>query len=125
TSVWIDYLRNGSGGRAAALDGLLGRSEVLVCGPVVAEILAGANQNHRNLLWIQFRGIPWTPLSGDQWHEIGEAAAKLREAGASVPMTDIAIAVSVAAANVPIWTRDSDFARINEVLGWPEVVVDV
>ena len=42
TSVWVECLRRGKGSTSDRLDGLLVAGEVLVCGPVVAELLAGA-----------------------------------------------------------------------------------
>jgi predicted nucleic acid-binding protein len=40
----------------------------------------------------------------------------VRERGASVPLTDIQIAVSAVAASAELWTRDADFERVSTVL---------
>jgi predicted nucleic acid-binding protein len=42
--------------------------------------------------------------------------AELRDRGLHVPLTDVEIAVAAEAANASLWTRDSDFQRIADVL---------
>lgn len=51
TSPWVRFLREDSGGRAAALDGLLAGQEGVVCGLVVAEILAAPRGEEGPELW--------------------------------------------------------------------------
>ena len=43
TSVWVDYSRRGARGPTASMRELLDRGEVATCGPVAAELLAGAD----------------------------------------------------------------------------------
>ena len=116
TSIWVDYLRHGRRGNAFALDDLLRLGQVVICGPVVAELLAGTQQRDRDELWALFQALPWAPLGRREWRQAGEAAATLRERGMTVPLTDLAIAVSADAADAELWTRDSDFERIATVL---------
>lgn len=116
TSVWIEYLRRGQGGDASELDTLLTQDEVLVCGPVVAEMLAGAAAADRLTLWSFFQAISWAPLGQAEWRQVGEIATRLRERGMPTPLTDIEIAVSAAAAGVALWTRDADFQRVQRAL---------
>lgn len=116
TAIWVDYLRRGRSGAGAALDDLLARGELMVCGPVVAEILAGAADRHRVELWTLLAGLPWADLGRGQWRRVGEVAAALRKRGAEVPLTDIEIAVAAVEADAALWTRDRDFERIAAVL---------
>lgn len=116
TSIWVDYLRKGQAGGAWALDDLLRTRAVVVCGPVMAELLAGARPSDRADLWVLFQGLPWTPLEVKEWLRVGEVAAALRERGLTVALTDVEIAVSAASAGAGLWTRDSDFERISRVL---------
>ena len=116
TTIWVDYLRRGRSGRAAGLDDLLARGEAVVCGPIVAEILAGASDRHRLELWSLFAGLPWVDLGRAQWRRVGEVAAALRDRGAAVPLTDIEIAVAAVDGGAEVWTLDSDFDRIASVL---------
>jgi len=116
TSVWVSYLRLGADGPAAALDGLLAGGQIVMCGPVAAELLAGTATQRRPELWTLLTGLGWADLGREDWHEVGETAAKLREQGQTVPLTDVEIAVAARAARAKLWTDDSHFDRIEQVL---------
>jgi predicted nucleic acid-binding protein len=116
TSVWVEYLRHGKGSKAARLDDLLVAGEVVVCGPVVAELLAGAKSPERARLRLLLTGLPWADLGSVQWQSVGEAAARLREHGETIALTDIEIAVAAVDSSSRLWTRDSDFQRVRTVL---------
>jgi predicted nucleic acid-binding protein len=88
----------------------------VVCGPVVAEILAGAKASDRNTLWLLFTGLPWANLAPLQWQRVGDVAALLRERGEVTALTDIEIAVAAVDSSSQLWTRDDDFQRIRGVL---------
>ncbi len=116
TSVWVDYLRLGAAGPAADLDEHLARESVIVCGPVIAELLAGTPPEHREQLWLAIGSLPWSELDRAAWREAGEVAHDLRRSGASVPLTDLLIAVASVRAEATLWTRDRDFEAIQRVL---------
>jgi predicted nucleic acid-binding protein len=88
----------------------------VVCGPVVAELLAGVAAAHRAELWTLLSGLPWAGLGPEEWRRVGEIAAALRDSGAAVPLTDIEIGVAAAGAGALLWSHDSDFARIGSAL---------
>lgn len=116
TSIWVDYLRDGVDGEAAPLDALLDANDVLVCGPVVAELLAGAAERDRERLGRLFAALPWAPIGRSAWLRVGDVAARLRGRGDTVPLTDVEIAVAAVEGNARLWARDTDFARIEVVL---------
>lgn len=116
TSVWVDYLRSGAAGPAGALDELLAGGSVLVCGPVLAELLAGAAPEHREGLWLALGSLPWAELDHGAWRRVGELAYQLRRGGISVALTDLVIAVACVRAEATLWTRDRDFERVRDVL---------
>ena len=116
TSVWIDYLRRGRASEAGRLDDLLVAGEVVVCGPVVAELLAGARPADRAHLWIVLTGLPWADLGPVQWQSVGATAGRLRELGQDVALTDIEIAVAAVDSASSLWTRDSEFQRVHDAL---------
>lgn len=116
TSIWVDYLKRGKGSKAGRLGDLLTAGEVVVCGPVVSELLAGAKPVDRTRLWLLLTGLRWAELGPLQWRDVGEAAARLRERGDSVALTDIEIAVAALDSSSRLWTRDADFERIRPVL---------
>jgi predicted nucleic acid-binding protein len=116
TSIWIEYLRCGRRSEASRLDDLLVAGEVVVCGPVVAEILAGAKAADRSTLWLLFVGLPWADLGRVQWQRAGEIAGQLRERGETTAMTAVEIAVAAVDSSSQLWTRDEDFQRIRGAL---------
>jgi predicted nucleic acid-binding protein len=116
TSVWVEYLGHGRAGRSARLDDLLARGEVVLCGPVAAELVAGTAVTRRGELIALLSSLPWADLRRPQWIQVGELAARLRDHGSTTALSDIEIAVAAVAAGAELWTWDSDFARIAKVL---------
>lgn len=116
TSVWVEYLRAGAQGPAGGLDRLLADEAVVVCGPVLAELVAGTAAEDRDELWHALATLPWAELDHDAWLQVGELAFALRRAGISLPLTDIEIAVACTSAGAALWTRDEDFHRLRSHL---------
>jgi predicted nucleic acid-binding protein len=125
TSIWVEYLlatppspgqRKGHPSPAEALDAGIEQEQVLACGPVVAELLAGARGPQRDELSKQLGGQPWIDLKRSDWLTVGQTAAKLRERGQTTPLIDIQIAVCAVLAEAELWTLDHDFERIAESL---------
>ena len=115
TSVWVAYLRHGPdhplGGR---LDAALARGELRTCGPVVAELLVGAREPDREALARALRALDWIELGREEWIAVGELARALREAGRTVPLTDVEIAMAAIAGDATLLSTDADFGRIAE-----------
>jgi predicted nucleic acid-binding protein len=116
TSVWVDFARRGAAGRAAGLHDLLDRGDVATCGPVAAELLAGAEGEVAERISATLASLPWADLSPEAWREVGRAARRLRKAGKTLPLTDLAIAVAAGHAGYVLWSFDSDFERIQPAI---------
>jgi predicted nucleic acid-binding protein len=112
TSVWVDYLNGADASLVDQLDGSLDRESVFVCGPVMAELLVGTAPEDREDLWLAVGSLPWVDLDQVAWREVGELGYTLRQLGTSVPLVDVAIAVAALNGEAELWTRDSDFTRI-------------
>lgn len=95
---------------------MLARNEVVVCGPVIAELLAGTASEQAEVLWLAVGSLPSAPLDDAVWREAGECAGELRRRGATVPLLDVVIAVTAVRAGAAVWTRDRDFVRVGGVL---------
>ena len=116
TSVWVEYLRDGvdtPAGRLLAPALLSG--DALICGPVAAELLAGTSPRDRERLSETLLGLEWVDLGRSEWLAAGRLAAELRAVGATVPLTDLEIAVAAISAGAQLATVDSDFERIATV----------
>lgn len=116
TSIWIGYFRNVPRADADRLASLIAAGKVATCGPVLAELLAGATPAQRPDLLETLLGLPWADLEPGAWLSVGDAAASLRRAGTSLPLTDLTIAVAAAHAGYALWSLDADFERIVPVL---------
>lgn len=116
TSIWVNYLRPGSEPVTSALAAALDNGEVLACGPVVAELVAGARPGDRPSLLTALGGLPWADLDRRAWQSVGLLAAELRDRGAILPLTDLEIAVAAHGAGATLWTADRDFERVSAVL---------
>lgn len=95
---------------------LLEHGQVATCGPVAAELLAGAEGDVAERMWATLSSLPWVELTSSAWREVGEVAHGLRRAGKTLPLTDLAIAVASARAGYALWSLDSDFERIAPAL---------
>ena len=116
TSIWITYLRRGGDRVSAELGAALDRDQVLACGPVVAELVAGARPEDRQALLDAMGGLPWADLGRESWGRVGLLAAELRGRGEALPLTDLEIAVAAHMAGATLWTSDRDFERLVPLL---------
>jgi predicted nucleic acid-binding protein len=116
TSIWIAYLRAGADDITRELGATLERREVLACGPVVAELVAGARPGDRAMLLESLAGLPWAEFDHHAWQSVGLLAAELRDYGQIVPLTDLEIAVAAHSSGATLWTADHDFERLAPLL---------
>lgn len=113
TSIWVDFLKLGPRGPGAELATLLRDREVVLCGQVVAELLAGTNPEQRDGLWTLLSGLSWLELRPRGWRRVGELAGDARRQGYTLPLTDIQIAVLALEKGVHLWSRDAHFEQIS------------
>ena len=116
TPIWIAYLRAGGEDITREVTAALERRQVLACGPVVAELVAGARPDDRATLLASLAGLPWAQLDHQAWQTVGLLAAELRDRGQVVPLTDIEIAVAAHSSGAALWTADQHFARLAPLL---------
>jgi predicted nucleic acid-binding protein len=112
TSVWIEYLRRGESGWAWELDELLARGELMMCGPVLAELVAGVPAERRSEYALRLRALPWSGLDRDGWLRAGLVRGDLRRGGFSASLIDVAIAVCAAQAGASLWSADAAHERV-------------
>jgi predicted nucleic acid-binding protein len=116
TSVWIEYLRRGEAGWAWELDELLARGELMMCGPVLAELVAGVPAQRRSDYALRLRALPWSGVDRDGWLRAGLVRSDLRRSGFTASLTVVVIAVSAAQAGASLWTADAAHERITRVM---------
>ena len=121
TSIWIAYLRDDPRVRPRA-KALLDEQRMLTCGPVVAELLAGTRGAATEALWQSLVALPWASLDATGWRSVGEALGELVRQGRRIPLTDVAIGVAAAHSGAGVWTLDSHFERVADVVAGLELV---
>ena len=116
TSIWVAYFRNSRRTDADHLASLIAAGEVALCGPVLAELLAGTREEQRSDLLETLLALPWADLDFEAWLKVGELAATLRRTGAPLPLTDLAIAGAALRGDHVLWSLDADFERLAAIL---------
>jgi predicted nucleic acid-binding protein len=122
TSVWVEYLR-GREPLAAQCERLVREGEAVLCGPVLAELLAGARTEADARALLDLTGLRFVEVTRQTWRRSGEVARALGDLGESVPLLDILIGVASANAQVPLWSNDHHFAQLRGALPELELYV--
>jgi predicted nucleic acid-binding protein len=117
TSVWVEYLRRGERGWAWELDELLARREIVMCGPVLAELVAGVPRERRSDYALRLRALPWSGLDRDGWLRAGLVRGDLRRGGYTASLIEVAIAVSAVQAGAALWTGDAAHEHVATAMG--------
>lgn len=119
SSVWIDYLRNGSSRAADALDRALRERAVVLLPVILQEVLQGAHSPQRFAAWQRaFEALPVATSADPTLTAIHAAGlyARCRWAGITVrSANDCLIAASCIELDEPLLHLDRDFERIAEV----------
>jgi predicted nucleic acid-binding protein len=110
TSAWIDFFR-GRGPAAPRVDALLEDDELALCGPVTTELRRGLRSAaERARVLPLLAGCHLLAMPPDLWNEAGELGCFLGRKGTAVKSLDLLIATYALAHDVPLLTRDADFA---------------
>ena len=114
SSVWIDYYRpQGPERLKRRLQEELRLGTVATMGLIAVEVLQGApSASALSSLQEDFLGLQWLEVTQDVWLEAARLGARLRQAGQSLPATDVVIAATALHYRCPLWHRDEDFTRL-------------
>jgi predicted nucleic acid-binding protein len=113
TSVVIEFLRTGN----AKLRGLVVSTPAAICGVTRAEVLHGARDSaHRQKLVTALDLFQQVSMPEPLWDRVGDHLAALRSSGVTVPLADVVIATIAIENHLELWTRDAQFAHIQNVI---------
>ena len=113
TNIIIDYWRSTTKETGQALL----RLDSCICGAVLAELLQGA-RNEWEVAWAR-RAVSkyrWLGTPSKVWHRLGMNLMTLRREGLAVPFPDALLATVAIEHNVPLWSRDKHFVKMQQVL---------
>ncbi|MBX3733875.1 MAG: PIN domain-containing protein [Verrucomicrobiae bacterium] len=118
SSVWIEAIRRA--GRLdvkVALEGLLEEYEAAWCGPVKLEVLGGARSEDRARLEGWLSCIPYRTMTEAAWNLAKERYWALRDAGQTLPWSDVLIGSLALAWNCRVYAVDRHFEVMRDRIG--------
>lgn len=117
SSVFIQAQRLSSSKEAIELGALLTSGEAAVTGPVMMEYLRGARSvEELEFLSDRILSINCLEMDPATWAIAGRLSNRLRHEGETMTDLDVAIAATAIRHNVPLYTLDTDFGRISELV---------
>jgi predicted nucleic acid-binding protein len=109
TSIVIAYLRSADPKLLATLT----QHSAAICGITRAEVLYGVrNPSDYARFSTALNALPQVPIPDELWDTIGLNLAKLRDAGLSMSVADVAISSLAMHRNMELWARDQHFPLI-------------
>ncbi len=118
TSVWLEFFRVKDSPYGETLDRLLEEERVCTTNLIKAEIIPGARTPKQfRELKDYFDALPLAREPASLWEEITEVQFRLKRRGINgISIPDLIIAIVAKANGKVIFTKDSDFQRIQRVL---------
>jgi predicted nucleic acid-binding protein len=118
TSVVIDWLRLPS----LLTRRIIGAHQPAICGVSLTELLIGIRtEPERARLMNQLAVFGRVQIEDPVWEIAGRVGAALEAKGARIPFPDMLIVATAIHHNLPMWTRDKHFARVQDVA--PQLVL--
>ncbi len=114
TSAWVETLRpDGDAAISARVDEATRDGEAAICDMVLLELWIGARgARDRAVIEGLAANLEVLPTDADVWRKAHAWARQCRDAGITVPATDLLIAACAARHNVEVLARDKHFAQI-------------
>ncbi len=112
TSVWVDATRRPNGVSQRALRALIDADEVALALPVRLELLAGLGKKDRASFKRALSSLPVLVPTDDTWRLIEGWIPAAADKGQRFSVADLLIAGLTAEIGGLVWSRDSDFDRM-------------
>lgn len=118
SSVWIEASRrDGELSFKVGLEALLEEYEATLCSLVRLEVLGGARPDDRRRLDAAFAILPALPITDSTWNLGIQHSRKYRDAGLSIPWSDILVAALSIEHGCRVYAKDRHFEAMSRVLG--------
>jgi len=114
TSSWIHFLRpQGDAGARRRVEALLQSGTACWCPLVRLELWNGAGGGREKKVLKQFeRDLPELAITDEVWEDAHDVARRCREAGVTVPASDLLIAACARYHGAALEQADTDFDQI-------------
>jgi predicted nucleic acid-binding protein len=116
TSVWIEFFRRSGTDTARTISGLLEARRVVICGPVIAELIQGIRtEKERSAVLGDLDALPYVEPDRDDWIAVGWIQNELLKKGITVPLTDALIARLCIRYDFSIYSFDKHFRHFSRL----------
>ena len=113
SSIWIDFQRNPGSRVGRELDRLLANNEVVMVGPVLAEVLQGARSESEFVFFAShLTALSYLEMDQDTWVRAGELNRLLKQKGEALALGDLIISTLALHHDIPVYTLNGDFNRV-------------
>lgn len=117
-TVWAEYLRGGRADVRERVDKLLDGNRAVVCGVVLAALLAGIDgESDRRFLAECLRGVPFLDAGRDAFAAAGRMAAALRRRGDAASLADRLLLAIAREHRLALFTFDARLAGLARAQG--------
>ena len=113
TSAWIAFQTKPDSEFGREFDALLAGDEIVMVGPVLAELLQGARSESDFSFFAERLGA-LAFLEADQatWIKAGELNYQLRSRGRIIPMADLIVTALAIQHDIPVYTSAKDYQEV-------------
>ena len=113
TSAWIAFQTKPDSEFGREFDALLAGDEIVMVGPVLAELLQGARSESDFSFFAERLGA-LAFLEADQatWIKAGELNYQLRARGRIIPMADLIVSALAIQHGIPVYTSAKDYQEV-------------
>ena len=113
SSVWIDFQRNPGSRAGRELDRLLANGEVVMVGPVLAEVLQGARSESEFVFFAShLTALSYLEMDQNTWVKAGDLNRRLKQKGDMLALGDLIISALALGHDIPVYTLNGDFDRV-------------
>lgn len=113
TSVWINAQRLPESSDGLEFWSLFDRREILIVGPVYAELLQGSRtQKEFDTLIGRFSALNYLEVDDDTWQIVAQIRRHLGRKGEQIGFADTITAALSIQHDIPVYSLDGDFDRV-------------
>ena len=113
TNIFVKFWKTNAG----EIGEVFAQEEIVICGPVRAELMHGARTDKEMKRILNMLDIfEELAMNEKDWMKVGKNLYRLRINGVNLPFADAVIASVALKYDIPLWTNDRHFTHIQGVI---------
>ena len=113
TSAWIAFQTKPNSKFGREFDSLLSGDEIVMVGPVLAELLQGArSEDEFSFFAERLSALAFLEADQDTWIRAGQLNYGLRARGKMIPMADLIVSALAIQHSIPVYTSTRDYQEV-------------